>query len=272
MRGKLIYGTDTIFTANNTGAPFFSILDTAGSLIKLEKLNTTGGFYDAVTAITVDKVGSAYLGGFVSGTITENGHSYSSQGAEDFFIAKYGYPCDCITPAAAYTSSTQSPGTLSFSYTGTTANTDSLVWHFGDGQSLTVTGNFGTPISHTYTMGGSYTACVSVYGSCGQNTSCQQVVVSVGIEGLAAGNAAMLLYPNPASSSVTVQYSYGTEGRKARAVTVYDMTGREVRRQPLSEAQSTVTISTTDLAAGTYLVRLMEEGKTLQVQKLSIAR
>ena len=73
---------------------------------------------------------------------------------------------------------------------------------------------------------------------------------SEGIDDVAA--AAISLYPNPASSTVTLM---GIEGMAT--VTVVDMNGREAGKWTVSDGE--LTIDVTDMAQGAYFVRIVGE-------------
>jgi len=76
-----------------------------------------------------------------------------------------------LPPTAAFTES--GSHTISFTYTGTTSTVDSTVWNFGDGSP-----SFnGSTASHTYAAVGTYTACVTAWSVCGNNTACKTVTV-----------------------------------------------------------------------------------------------
>ena len=75
----------------------------------------------------------------------------------------------------------------------------------------------------------------------------------------------LLLYPNPASETVTVAGDGWSEVR------LYSMMGTEVARYPMTGSQCT-TISVADLPAGLYLVQAVDQsGRTLS-KKLLVAR
>ena len=78
----------------------------------------------------------------------------------------------CGAPPVAALTATGMP-TVSFTYTGTTSTVDSTVWNFGDG-SATVKSS--TAI-HSYTAVGVYTACVTAWSGCGNNTACKTVTI-----------------------------------------------------------------------------------------------
>lgn len=61
---------------------------------------------------------------------------------------------------------------LSIFLTNTSQQSDSLVWSFGDG----ATSNINNPV-HTYSTAGIYEVCLTAFGACGDNTTCQTVFV-----------------------------------------------------------------------------------------------
>ncbi|MEO6831594.1 MAG: T9SS type A sorting domain-containing protein, partial [Chitinophagaceae bacterium] len=77
----------------------------------------------------------------------------------------------------------------------------------------------------------------------------------------------MLVYPNPANQQVMVEYEYGTSTSDApRHIIIYDMMGKVVSTQTATNVRGTVNVSTSELAAGNYMVRMEESGKTVHRQ------
>ncbi|NDC40464.1 MAG: PKD domain-containing protein [Chitinophagia bacterium] len=123
-----------------------------------------------------------YFGDGSTGTSTSPTHTYSaidtyyacvyiySSCGNDHHCIDIGLPC-LSAPTAAF-SRTGSTAARSFTYTGTTAGIDSLVWSFGDGSLAT-----GNSVSHTYTATGSYMVCVTAYNHCGSDVSCFTISV-----------------------------------------------------------------------------------------------
>ncbi len=81
---------------------------------------------------------------------------------------------------------------------------------------------------------------------------------------------AMLVFPNPASNSVSVSYSYGTQAYKARSLSVYDALGRRMEYKIPENESGTWNIDVTNWAAGMYLVRMEADGMSLQTQRVIV--
>jgi len=168
----IIVGSDTLVATGNK--PPIVILDTLGNLQKMDywQTNEQPPAIDAAGRIAVHN-GSIYLGGIVTDSIWGGSSGYRSRGGPtDFFVGKYGYSCNCAPPASSFTQTTSAGGLISFAFTGTTTGIDSVVWAFGDGTTAT-----GIAAAHTYAPG-NYTACATVYNSCGPTQACQPVSVA----------------------------------------------------------------------------------------------
>ena len=164
--------------AGETYNPYFTVLDTGGYVHTLQQIHGSGS-QDHGTSIASDRVGNLYFGGVVIDSVWGGSATgYRTHGGNsDFFIMKYGVDCSCSSMPIAYyvdTASSHIVGgdTVRFAYTGTTAGTDSVRWNFGDGGTSTVT----NPV-HIYTAAGSFTACVTVYSSCGNDLHCTDIFV-----------------------------------------------------------------------------------------------
>ena len=163
MVGTLISdGTAITSYAGEGQNSFFMILDTSSHVQSIEQIHG-GGFYDAATTISADRIGNVFIGGqFASnvwgGTLSP---ATSVGGNTDFFVAKFGVSCGCTgMPVVSFTYS-GSP-TVTFTYTGTTAGIDSVRWYFGDGGTSTAYNP-----AHAYTAAGTYTVRVNIYSACG---------------------------------------------------------------------------------------------------------
>ena len=89
----------------------------------------------------------------------------------------------------------------------------------------------------------SYSAGFDLEGVCVMNQK-------LGIDNLEA--TAITLYPNPARCQVSITLNAEAAG----VVTLYDMTGRQVLTIPVQAGASTVSINTSSMPDGVYMVRL----------------
>ena len=171
-----LYTGDTVTFNGGAGDVLFTIMDTAGNILKLQNVHGDGSEDDGI-AITSDKAGNIYIGGSVADSLPVDCCGsiipYVSVGGNtDFFVLKYGIDCNCTsTPVAAYTAIGTS--TVSATYTGTMAGIDSVVWSFGDG-----TSGLGITTTHVYTVVGNANLCATVYTSCGWDVHCSNFLVN----------------------------------------------------------------------------------------------
>ena len=147
---------------------------------------------------------------------------------------------------------------------------DSVVWNFGDGSHAT-----GLTTTHTYTANGTFHPCVTVYTNCGSNTYCDTITVTHALNIVQYNSiepSSMLVYPNPAGQSVAISYNYGTATGENRRVAIYDVYGRVVASQPTTNTSGTWNFQLNNLAAGSYIVSMEENGHKVQLQHLTVTR
>jgi hypothetical protein len=89
-------------------------------------------------------------------------------------------------------------------------------------------------------------------------------VISVtGIDGQNAGEASLIVYPNPAANIVNVRYATATDCKVS--FSLFDIAGQMV--MPIIEQEvragyvQTIQLSTTTLANGTYFITMNIDGK-----------
>lgn len=247
--GPLKWGGQSMTTPPNTGYfPFIARLNAfTGAMIKLDSIGRQGGNCFA-TSIIRAKSGNYYIGGQFDGMMYVRTDTLPTAGGpSDFFLAKYGYPCNCTPPKASVTSGgTAGSLTRSFTFNGTNP-TDSVVWHFGDGTSAK-----GTSVSHTYTVASPYyVVCAVAYTNCGSDMAC--LSIAAGSTGVGAPSvlADLKVYPNPASDQVTIS---GTkEGYRYK---LYTITGVTVMNGTIQGTQAQVDIR--GLAPGIYLLEVAD--------------
>ena len=218
-----------------------------GNIIRIDTLYSGQGVNEYVTALVTDHRGNFYLGGEFSGDITIAGTTYIKQdGFTDGYIAKLGSSdCSNCTPPAASFSYTGTEPAFDFTYNGS-GDADSVVWSFGDGQTLT-----GGNVGHTYAAAGTYTVCATAYSSCGQDQFCLTIdVIGLGLDSNLSFPG-LEVYPNPTTGILSVK---GIQSQTNYSI--YTNLGNEVKRGTMSLPGDIVM---KDLAPGCYLLDLKDE-------------
>jgi hypothetical protein len=78
----------------------------------------------------------------------------------------------------------------------------------------------------------------------------------------------LLIYPNPTHGGDTkAQFECTSE---TALIAIYDLTGKQLASYNAPNKKGTVTLNTSQLAAGVYVVVLKEEGKTTLQKKLVV--
>lgn len=250
----LVWGADSIANPVGSGQDgWVAILDKATGTIQHLDVITGPATYDGVTDLHYHK-NDLYLGGYFQSSLNAGTQTaYNNGGSSDFFIVKYGYPCNCITPVAAFTK--QNNGSQYQFTNTTTATIDSLRWYFGDGQSSTQP----TP-THNYTASGTYTVSLVVHSACGKDSTTQTLQVTVGIGELSYNNG-IVLYPNPANDQLYIE-----NAGEATELLCFDVVGQFVLQQPLKAGKNTIIID--HLKPGMYQVRLRHRDGRNSVERL----
>lgn len=142
-------------------------------------------------------------------------------------------------------------GTVTFVSSAQQAN--SVLWLFGDNNSSTIINP-----THTYQNSGVYDVCQVATNTCGTDTFCQQVNVTViGVEDGLAGD--FKIYPNPHSGTFWLEM----KSLEAESMTIRNAFGQIVFREWGSwSAGSRTQIQVSDLPSGVYYFELEgTEGK-----------
>lgn len=82
--------------------------------------------------------------------------------------------------------------------------------------------------------------------------------------------ASMKLAPNPANSDVTIFYNVTNGSYPQFEIT--DMTGRKLIEVQTDNVNGAVVVNLQELSPGTYLVKLVSEGESIQVQRLIVVK
>ncbi|WP_118976063.1 PKD domain-containing protein [Taibaiella koreensis] len=206
---SVVIGSDTLILPGITGKIPVVVMDSSGNVVKMDfwnNDNSTGGIESGTTATF--RKNNIYIGGTVTDSIWAGNSGYRSHGGpSDFFIAKYGYSCNCSPPFAVFTH-TAPDATGLVTFTATSIGIDSVRWRFGDGSTSTLLNP-----SHTF-LPGSYTACVTVYNACGNSQSCQTITIdcpqpSAAFNYTTTGNMVTTTYTGSAPVD-SIRWDFGT--------------------------------------------------------------
>lgn len=154
----------------------------------------------------------------------------------------------CPVPISSFV---MTPTFMTVDFTDFSSNSaNSWSWDFGDGNTSVLQNP-----SHTYTVEGTYTICLTASSMCGTGTtSCDSVTVMVdGISELSEFE--FKLFPNPVNE--TLNFSIPTSIGLDRYV-IRDMTGRIWIEDQLKSATGTNSIGVSELPSGSYLIEVWE--------------
>jgi hypothetical protein len=235
--------------------------DSSGSYVNAITLPSGG---DDWFGLGTDDVGNFYLGGDYIDTLFIGRDTLPHMVAEQLFVVKYKYvECPCFyVPAASFTYTVTAPGTVVFTYTGSTP-IDSIKWAFGDGG----TADSLNPM-HTYTAPGTYTACVSAYTPCaieGSVRYCATIAFPDAVKNVDL-NSVVSIYPNPAANECWIRS--GVPFPAGTRAELYDLTGRLKKTFAVNGAATIIPLS--GLSPGMYLCRIISPDEGIIVRKLMV--
>lgn len=216
------------------------------------------GFYDAVTKVSHDERGNIYIGGYMEGNLNLPGDTLHKigGGASDLFIAKYGVAtCSCPYTIANYSDAYTS--SLTYTYTSSAINADSIWWNFGDG----ATQSGGTTATHAYSVAGNYTVCQHTSNVCSLDEFCKNVDVVLSIKDVKE-NYSVIIYPNPASTSLHIHVQ-GDELPRNSVYLIFDVNGKQILSGRMNDNDTTIMLPSS-MSDGVYLMEVNDgEGRML---------
>jgi PKD repeat protein len=221
--------------------------------------------------------------GFKAGSVAASGASFSDSKLTDPFFTSTTYRgafggannwTDCWTNfnpadedynagpyvqqgAVAAFNATENDKEVTFT-NGSIGKKLTFAWDFGVASSTTDTSSMQNP-KYTYADTGTYLVRLTVSSPCGDSTISKEVKVSgsVGIEEETDNVGKVTIYPNPASTSATVEFEL-TEGTNV-SINMFDISGRIVKSVPsqfMMTGNNTINIETSDLNAGIYFTNI----------------
>jgi len=85
-----------------------------------------------------------------------------------------------------------------------------------------------------------------------------------------SGVTALLIYPNPASDGVQIQYDFGSPNGNARALSVFDVMGRKVAALQPQLMHGRWQLDVAGWSPGVYMVKMEEAGQMLHSQRMVV--
>ena len=152
----------------------------------------------------------------------------------------------CPLPVSAFAYA-DSSATLYFS--DLSAGASGWYWDFGDGI-ISIDQN---PV-HGYFSEGTYTVCLITSNSCGMDTLCQPVTVTIPVSIPEPNpNVRLLVIPNPFDHSATVYFD--NTDNDVFQLTIYDLLGNKVREK-ISITSDHILIRKDNMSPGIYCLVL----------------
>lgn len=140
---------------------------------------------------------------------------------------------------------------------------EEYTWFFGDGDSSILENP-----QHVYGTSGEYSVRLDA-SKCGFSDSFMDTVsIILNIPELIKEKN-ILVYPNPASSMVNIEIQ-GQHLNAGMVLNMYSVTGEIVKSRSLTHIQQVVSFTTTNLATGTYYLRLLDHDKVIAVKQVEI--
>ncbi len=166
----------------------------------------------------------------------------------------------CPAPVASFGFS-QSGQLFTFSdSTSSLLPVSSWEWNFGDGS----TSNLPSP-THVFTNPGVYDVCLKTTSPCGEDSSCQTVVVSA--LGSNSSDNSIAVFPNPTDGRIWIEKRTSNQ---IQEVQVIDIRGRIVRSFPISTSWKTKKLDLGLLESGIYFLMIRSSNgiirKTLVIE------
>jgi len=148
-------------------------------------------------------------------------------------------------------------------FTDNSPNAAEWLWLFSDGTTSTLQ----NPV-HYFPSTGIFEVCLLASNVCGSDTLCETVLIeAVGIDDPVSLEENLEVYPNPANTQLSVSYGNIKSGNVQ--LELMDLTGRIVRTKTRTASENKTTINTSDLAEGTYFVRVKAD-EELVVRKIVV--
>ena len=155
--------------------------------------------------------------------------------------------CPALTANFTFNIASSGANGMLVQFFANVSGSSGLIWNWGDGtQSITQAAS----ISHQYASSGTnYTITLKAYNDCGDTITVVKSLNDIGLS--EPGTFEYTIYPNPVTGPLSVEFSKPLTG----SYEVFDIRGKIVRSAQFYQS-STLSVSTSDLPVGSYVVRI----------------
>lgn len=157
---------------------------------------------------------------------------------------------------------------FTYSHQGNTATfynlsqfADSCTYYFGDGNSQTVLLTDTTHVTHTYATASTYPVTL-IARACGDSAVYTFNVITA-IDDAALTQKTLLVYPNPASSHLTVKCRLSNNA----LIAITDIAGRKLLTQNITQTTAETKINLQDFNPGIYFVSIIINGNNIGIKR-----
>ena len=231
----LSYQTSITLNSTGTNVSCFGAMDGSATTVAS---GSTGYSYQWTGGPATDTYPNLGPGSYTV-TVTD------ANGCEAIDVISITEPVEVV---AGFTQSTTS---LTANLTNTSTGGTSYSWDFGDG---TTSSTFNA--THVYTTPGTYTVCLTANSTCGNDTTCQYVVVdNIGL--LEDPNEFIKVYPNPASTEINFVIS----GIEVSAIEILDVVGKVIARKQVIGPKTKMDVL--NYSDGAYFYRVLNSNNVI---------
>jgi PKD repeat protein len=217
-----------------------------GTTLALQGNTILGANYLWSPANVVD-TSSAAATEFIGTTTSQVMYTITRQGCSNTDTIQIGVQGN---PQAAFMANFNL-SSLAVDFVNSSVDYDSLFWNFGDGFTDTILNP-----THTYAQNGYYTSCLYVYNSCGVDSFCQDIDLT--IVGLQKIN-------NKIVAARLVNGFLFSNGKLISSYHLYDITGKQLQTEIVNNNKFEIDFS--GMPQGCYVIELLA-GQEKQVMKL----
>ncbi len=254
--GTLYWDNDSLIKVTNSGYDimFARFSKYNGALLDLDHIPSNFGVSEYGSALASDKFDNFYVGGGFQQYLYVNDSTtlLNASGGYDYVLAKYGYntACNCDLPSPLFVNS-NSGGTVSFTYTGTTPY-NTILWDFGNGDTSIIENP-----QYTFSTNDNNLVCVSVTDDCGTAKYCTNVTAAIGVNEWS--DLGVELFQNKAENYLLIKT------HKPLKYSIHSIHGQKLEEGSIEVGESYINLF--KLVYGGYIISFIDNEQHIQSVK-----